>query len=167
MCDTQSNSFVAYFGRPWVEITHFQKSVYKQEVFCSVIDCIMKLKCWFCGHDKDACYVYAYIIHTYTHTQYAYMYNGALYSYMHPHWQPLQSLCSWSEYRPGRDVVTSLFIYERAWQSFLLHISRFTNHNHHDDPFMFLLIFSVLIYFYSSRFCPFCLFLNVLISDNV
>jgi hypothetical protein len=67
MCDTLSHSGIAYFDKPWVEITHSQKGIYMymymQEVLCGVIDCIMKLKYWFCGHDKDACYIYACIIY--------------------------------------------------------------------------------------------------------
>jgi hypothetical protein len=51
-------------------------------------------------------------------------------------------------------------------ESILPHFYRFTSHNLHHDPFMFLLIFSVLAYFSASRFCPFCYVLNVLISDK-
>jgi hypothetical protein len=63
---TLPHSHVVSVEQPWVGTTHFQTCMYMQDVLCNVIECIMKLKCWFCGPDKGAFYAYAYIIYIYT-----------------------------------------------------------------------------------------------------
>jgi len=47
---------------PWLETTHFQKSMYMHDVLCNVIDRIMYAQRWFCGHNDGALYAYVYMI---------------------------------------------------------------------------------------------------------
>ena len=62
MCDTPLYPQIASV-EPHLEMTHFKKCIYMQDVLCNVIEHIMHLKCWLCGPDIGPLHVYAYMLY--------------------------------------------------------------------------------------------------------
>jgi len=63
-CDTLTHPRAASVEPSWLEATHFKKLLYSLQDVClwSYTAFFMYFKCWFCGPDKVAVYIYTYRI---------------------------------------------------------------------------------------------------------